>query len=264
MEIILTQITSKQHTILPKFLIKQFEIKSKQKGFVYKLDINKKTIEKITCHSANIKVDFYDADNEKSFSKLESTFARLCKKILEINNNMNGDVFLSQKETKELIKKWSIANYGRVFFNKANAEKTNIKEYEYLKRNSVINSVLNNAELPQTANDFIESSYVILLRNSTQSNFILGSCHWIEAETNGYVICVFPITPKLALCMVEHKWITDNVADIKENDVVAWNYQKNDLVSQFNKAILRGVQGGELAEIYSCSSEELQELLKAL
>jgi hypothetical protein len=248
---------------LPRFLLKRFEIPEKP-GLIWRLDIGKKKIgPPIPWSSANTSPDYYSAGNEARFCKLELLFSRLCKMATVINNNPESDdVIINQIKAKEFIKDWVLADAGRMRFN-MNTKTTDDEEYNYRERNAVISDVCK-CELPKSASDFIDNSCVVLLRNSTSVDFVLGSCHRIEGGLEGCATVIFPISPKLALCFVDKKWIRNKAVDLKENEIVIWNYDNQDHILGINKYVLEGVQRADLNEIYSCSKNELERLLDNL
>jgi len=227
------------------------------------LDIKNKIIVNKICQDANTLLNFYDEELETYFSKLESQFADLCRNIF--NKLDKDDIAISNKlnntKTRNLIRDWAKANYGRIFFNDPRNVSIGINSnYDKRKRNEVIKKTIEEA-LPEASNNFIDNSYITLFRNSTKTNFILGACHWIENEINGYGIVLFPISPEIAICLIEMEWYTSKKNQLKKNEVAYLNYVKGELVNAFNKYIFEVTNKVGLNEIYSCNEKELEDLI---
>lgn len=255
------------HLILPKFLLKNFATSRDDDFSIFVLDINRKTVSPTNCIIANTALNFYDDEIEKCFSQLESKFANLCKSIFD-NLDKNDDTVLNKLNsipTKALIKEWAKTNYGRIFFNNPKNISLHINsDYDKRKRNTVIKKIINEP-LPKSANDFVDNAYITLFRNSSDTNFVLGSCHWIETDQiYDYGAVLFPISPKLAICIIEMKWRKDIKNQIKKNDIAYLNYAKGEFVNAFNNVVLKHTQEVGLNEIYSCNEKELDELNKSI
>lgn len=251
------------HLVLPKFLLKKFAIQQTDNFSIYMLDIKNKVISIESCEKANTLLNFYSEENEEYFSKLESQFSDLCKSIFDkIDKDDIGLSFkLNSKKTKTLLKNWSKTNFGRIFFNNPkNISFNKFNPYDIKKRNTIIKNVAA-MDFPREASDLIDNSYITLFRNSTKTNFVLGPCHWIENEINNYNVVIFPISPKTAICLIDRKWRKDIKSQLKKNDVAYLNYSNDKFVKSFNNVIYQHTIEVGLNEIYSCSKNELLELI---
>lgn len=148
--------------------------------------------------------------------------------------------------------------WSSIFYNPLNIEISKNHSYDYRKRNEIIKDV-RKLELPPSANDFVDTAYITLLRNSTSTGFVLGACHWIENIIDGYGVVLFPITPKLVLCLIENQWRTDKI--IKKNDIAYLCYSKSEHVNAFNKVVYERTKEAGLNEIYSATKEELDYIM---
>ena len=252
------------HLVLPKFLLKQFATKQNKEFPIYVLDINNKTISITSRDNANTSLNFYSNEIEEYFSKLESKFSNLCKSIFDKLDVDDVGLLskLNSNRTKSLLKDWTLASYGRVFFNNQkniSIHKDNI--YDRTKRNSAIKMVVS-SNFPPIASQFIDNAYITLVRNSTETNFILSPCHWIESEIYNYGVVLFPISPRIAICLIEMQWRKSLKYQLKKNDVAYLNYSDNKFVDSFNYVIYKHTIELGLKNIYSCSEKELLEIIK--
>lgn len=107
---------SRDHLVLSKFLLKNFAAERNENYPIYRLTIDTNTIDYPYCGEANTLVDFYEKDNEKSFSKLESQFSDLCRYLVNKIDSNDEDIAKKLNSARSLIKDWAKISYGRVFF----------------------------------------------------------------------------------------------------------------------------------------------------
>lgn len=254
---------SKDHLVLSKFLLKNFEIEG-QAGKIYRLEIDAQKITKCNWKTANTQVNFYSSNNENAFSKIENEIKRFYKSAVAINygfsKNTSAKEFIDQAEAKRLITEWVLMCSGRMHFN-TNQFNNLPGEYAHKMRNDIIQTLRINNKIPQVIKKFINNSYITLWRNSTNTSFVLGMNHWIENELNGFNLCIFAIAPKLAIIVIDYKWYLQQRRIYKSDDVFALNYDNPKYIRAVNELTLETTKNKGLNEIYSTSKKELENLI---